>query len=359
LKQTELYFREGNENDAPKIIELFRLVFGKTRNLEEWRWRFVDGPVRQLLIVLALDRSENIVAHYALHPVWMTYRGRKVLGAQSLDTMVLPSFRGNGLFKETARRCYHLAQRNGIELLYGFPNEQSYPVFVKRLGWTETAKLLPLYYILNPQNVIRSRLSHQAGNFLLKQLLTAWLGYDKKGKVSSSKGSSCIKVCRTSDFDQTFDALWSECKSQFIAGVWKDSKYLRWRYLDVPHGEHQVIQAFQGDKMVGFMVIGCIRENGLHVGIITDLLVCGAGNAAINALIKTALSIFKASRMDMAKVFLLKGSSYYKLFRSEGFSNFWRQGSQTIVKTLGDIADGERSFAHGEWHLTIGDMDSL
>jgi hypothetical protein len=359
VKQSDFYFREGSENDAPKIIELFRLVFGKNRNLEEWRWRFVDGPVRQLLIVLALDRSENILAHYALHPVWMTYRGRKVLGAQSLDTMVLPGFRGNGLFKETARRCYHLAQRNGIELLYGFPNEQSYPVFVKRLGWTETAHLLPLYYILNPQNVIRSRLSHQAGDFLLKRLFTASLRLKRRAKVRRSKRPSLIKVRQASEFDEAFDALWSECKSQFIAGVWKDSKYLHWRYLDVPHGEHQVIQAFHGDKMVGFMVTGCIRENGLHVGIIADLLVCGAGDAAINALIKAALSIFEASRMDMAKVFLLKDSPYYNLFRSEGFSNFWRQGSHTIVKPLGDIAGGERSFAHGEWHLTIGDMDSL
>jgi len=359
MSQSEYYLREGNANDGPKIIELFRLVFGEIRTLEEWRWRFLDGPVKQLLIMLALDHSENIVAHYALHPVWMTYRGKKELGAQSLDTMVLPEFRRKGLFGETASSCYKLAEKNGIKLLYGLPNEQSYPVFVKRLGWTETTNLLPLYYILNPQNVIRSRLSNQAGSFLLKRLFTAWLQFKKRAKVRHSKRASFIKVRQASEFGEAFDALWSECRSQFLFGVWKDSKYLKWRYSDIPRKEHQVLQAFHGDRMIGFMVIGYIRENGLHVGIIADLLVCESGEEAINALIEAAHSIFKASRMDMVKVFLLENSPYWNLFRSEGFSNFWRQGSHTIIKSLGDPAGGERSFVDGEWHLTGGDTDSL
>lgn len=56
-----IQFRMGTKEDGPKIVELFNNVFGKQRSIEEWRWRYLESPVKQLLVSLAIDESETRV----------------------------------------------------------------------------------------------------------------------------------------------------------------------------------------------------------------------------------------------------------------------------------------------------------
>lgn len=355
MSGSEFYFREGNKDDAPDIVGLFQVVFGKFQTIEEWRWRFLEGPVKKLLISLALDRSGNIVAHYALHPTWMVYKGQKILGAQSLGTMVHKDFRGKGLFVETAKRCYQLAQSNGVKLLYGSPNEKSYPGFVNKLGWTETVELSPLYYILNLRKLIQSRVSNLFGRLLLLPPLTVWLEYKKRRNSVYPDVPAPVSVYQISEFDESFDFLWQECKSQFSVGVWKDSSYLQWRYVRIPRQKCKILKASNGTKTMGFMATTHVMENGLYVGIILDVLACEPVELTTKALIEAALSIFEASGTDMVKVFFLKNSRYWKIFRSAGFSYFSQKVSRPLSNRWRVLVTTQRQkfMPSGIWLLAI------
>ncbi|MCZ8283856.1 MAG: GNAT family N-acetyltransferase, partial [Bacteroidia bacterium] len=68
-------------------------------------------------------------------PILCQYHGKKVLCAQSGDTMTHSDHRGKGLFIELAKRTYVLAKESGAAFIYGFPNQNSYPGFVNKLAW--------------------------------------------------------------------------------------------------------------------------------------------------------------------------------------------------------------------------------
>ena len=85
---------------------------------------------------IAYDENNAPVAYYGVYPCTMIYRGKRFLVAQSGDTMTLPEHQGKGLFTQLAQLTYEACQSEGIHLVFGFPNENSYPGFVKRLGWT-------------------------------------------------------------------------------------------------------------------------------------------------------------------------------------------------------------------------------
>jgi hypothetical protein len=55
---------------------------------------------------------------------------------QSGDTMTHKNHVGKGLFIHLAKLTYKLAKLEGASMVFGFPNDNSYPGFVKKLDWT-------------------------------------------------------------------------------------------------------------------------------------------------------------------------------------------------------------------------------
>lgn len=358
MTTSEFSFRQGTEADAPEILKLFNLAFGKSRTLQQWRWRFTNSPVKKLIVVVALDKAGRIIAHHALHPVWMVYRGERVLGAQSVDAMVHSDFRGRGFFTETARRCEELAKAQGVQLLYAFQDtdSHSYRGFIS-LGWQNLPEFSRLFYLLNPGKVLRVRASNPVKRFLLTAPFSIYLRWKQRRRGLRASRSVSVEVTEINEFDSSFDALWQECKNQFPSGIWKDSEYLQWRYKEVPGANYTVLKATESGKTAGFIVTYSTTDRGLKVGLIVDLL-CREPVAPIaTALIEVAVSLLRSESADLVQTVLLRGSSYLTVFRSSGFFHrFLRERNRVIVKRIG-TASCVKSIADEKWHLVDGDRD--
>jgi len=90
---------------------------------------------------LAYDRSNKPAAFYGVLPSRALIGDSKILIAQSADTLTHPSHRRKGLFTKLALMTYALAKEEGIHFLFGIPNENSYPGFVKNLHWIHAGNL--------------------------------------------------------------------------------------------------------------------------------------------------------------------------------------------------------------------------
>lgn len=126
--------------DAPAIRTLFAAVFGVDRPIEHSVWKFDDNPSGAGIGMLAIDAG-RIVGQYVVMPTRLRLGRDVVEGAQSLDTMVHPDYRGQGMFVQLANACYELAASRGVEVLYGFPNVNSYPGFIRQLNWHHTGDI--------------------------------------------------------------------------------------------------------------------------------------------------------------------------------------------------------------------------
>src|SRR5262245_58563248 len=120
--------------DLPKLRQLFESSFGHRRDEAYDQWRYLRTPDGPAPTVVAVEDS-RFAGSYTVSPTVLEIGGERVRGAQSLDTMTHPDFRGRGLFTKLALACFERLAADGYEVLYGFPNPMSFPGFVRRLNW--------------------------------------------------------------------------------------------------------------------------------------------------------------------------------------------------------------------------------
>lgn len=84
---------------------------------------------------MAFDSEETPAAYYGVFPVRMLVNGKQVLAAQSGDTMTSPKHQRKGLFTKLAGMTYDLCKEEGIAIVFGFPNHNSFPGFERKLNW--------------------------------------------------------------------------------------------------------------------------------------------------------------------------------------------------------------------------------
>lgn len=83
----------------------------------------------------ARDDKDFPAAYYGIFPMRVINNGQESIVAQSGDTMTDPDHRKKGLFVKLAKETYDFAGKDGIDFIFGFPNEFSYPGFKKKLDW--------------------------------------------------------------------------------------------------------------------------------------------------------------------------------------------------------------------------------
>jgi Acetyltransferase (GNAT) domain len=84
---------------------------------------------------IAYNHQLQPVAYYGVVPCFIQQGEKKILAAQSADTMTHPKHRFKGMFVELSLMTFNLCRQLGIQLLFGFPNENSYHGAVNKLGW--------------------------------------------------------------------------------------------------------------------------------------------------------------------------------------------------------------------------------
>ena len=90
---------------------------------------------------ISYDRDNQPAAYYGVIPCFIQYGNEIISAAQSADTMTHPQHRYKGMFIKLSNMTFDLCRELGIRLIFGFPNQNSYPAMINRLGWIETEKM--------------------------------------------------------------------------------------------------------------------------------------------------------------------------------------------------------------------------
>ena len=84
---------------------------------------------------VAYDRDNTPVGYYGVIPCFLELENKKILAAQSADTMTHPAFRKKGMFVTLANMTFELCKTIGIQTIFGFPNQHSLHGFLNNLKW--------------------------------------------------------------------------------------------------------------------------------------------------------------------------------------------------------------------------------
>jgi len=188
---------------------------------------------------IAYNLQHMPIAFYGLVPTLLWHNGSTILAAQSVDTMTHPDYRGLGLFVKLAEQTYSICEAEGIRLIFGFPNQNSFPGLANRLEWqflevmvrfkVPVKTRLPFEKIANKFTVLMPIYQHYQ-KWILKDHLVQQYG------VANSV------------LDDGYD------------GVYRDAQYLKYK-------------TFTGTSVIqiGEARLWIKLQNGLHIGDIENI----------------------------------------------------------------------------------------
>lgn len=159
------------------LVPLYKAAFHQKVSYKFLLKKYDTRSVGPEFIGFIAYTSEGLaVAFYGVIPCFFQLNGKKVIAAQSADTMTHPQHRKKGLFQNLALKTYALAAEQRIQLVFGFPNQDSYPGFMK-LKWQFLPDQLQVFTI-KAANFSYSRLLYRTPglfsiyNMLLNGLLS-------------------------------------------------------------------------------------------------------------------------------------------------------------------------------------------
>lgn len=128
------------------LQKLYKSVYGHHPSLEEMAKVFNTSDFGLFTIGFIAKHIESgeIAAYYGVFPVIGGNNEQEVLIAQSGATMTSPSHQKKGLFTLLASKTFETAKQEGVQLIFGFPNENSLPGFINKLGWSFAGNMMML-----------------------------------------------------------------------------------------------------------------------------------------------------------------------------------------------------------------------
>lgn len=345
MSERTWWTRRYAPGDEVALLSLFNRSFGHARSLEHWRWQFEQNPYAPPTIVVALRKSDDeLVGSHVLMPIALNTAGARVLAGHTLDLVVHEEFRNQGIFRVTACECFEWALERGLRAVIAFPNAQSYPGFVRSLGWSR---------ILDPRRWdLRIGVRRALGGAPWARALT-WAPDRVLRAAAAARppaaASPSVEWLREMPADH--DALWHECAPRLALSLWKDREYLAWRYDRNPdHGFERAVLRDRG-RLRGLAVVW--RDHGRAM--ICELIVprgeAGLGQALVRAVCA------RAARDGDDRVSCLAHDDGFLAGCLAGFRV--RPAPESVLTGRG-LEDGPldvRVRDGSNWTVTFGDAD--
>jgi hypothetical protein len=131
-----------SRDNLADVGKLYTEVYGSAPGIDYFAKKYDTAYTGVENVGFIAYNTDNMpVAYYGVIPCFIQFENEIILVAQSADTMTHPQHRYKGMFVELSNMTFDLCQQLGIRLIFGFPNQNSYPAMVNRLGWIETEKM--------------------------------------------------------------------------------------------------------------------------------------------------------------------------------------------------------------------------
>lgn len=351
------------ENDDVGIFSLKDAISTKGQyNFGDWtnlgKWKYKDNPSGKPIIWVA-DCNGQIVGYYCIIPVSMKVNNDIIKCFQSVDTMTHPEYRHQGIFKKLALKTYEQAEKEGINLLYGFPNKYSYPGFINKLEWLEISNINTLIKPLNYEHILKLYVKNDILVTFFKSIVDMCQSFPNIIKKPHFRDDVSLKEVKS--FDNRINDLWEEFSKDYELLVVRTKEYLNWRYVFVPNANYTIYIAEKNGKIYGYIVFAIRKQRNLLFGYIFDLVVPLKNTGVSDLLISKAMQELEDKNADLIFYQMIGKKPLFNVFKRRGFMclNFIDKRFPFIVRMNENELPEEYIKNINNWFIQIGDSDFI
>lgn len=348
--------RTYNNSRFNEMIDMSLEYFGPDNdvcNVEFAKHQYFCNPSGDALIELAVNpENEELAGQYVVQPQRFRCFGEVMPCVLSFNTLTREAYRGQKIFVKLAERTYNRAAEEGYVFVYGCPNQNSYPGFMKKLSFKDIHHF-PLY--ARPLN-----LSHMVKERTGSKILA---GFAKPfGIFFHNRGADEQNIVMLNEANyKLMDEFWDKIKDKYpIMGV-RDAEYIHYRYLNVPRRVYYPYVAVEDGKIVAFAV-GRIREvAGFETGMIADFLFVPGYEQQARRVIKVLVKKMKDEGASLVGCIVLSHTAEAKILKRCGLyripDRMLPQPTPLIFRLLDKNKDEAKLSDIHNWFFTTGDYD--
>ncbi len=342
--------RRSAEDDEA-LFGIYQTIFGQARteaSRRRWRWQYLDNPNAPTPpAVWVVREGSEPLGQMGTMPVRLWWGDREVLASWGMDYFVKPESEGRGLGPLLARAW---AAEVEVALAMGL-TPPAYAVY-KRLGFVDVGEVPFLQALVDPTAVARRRLGTMAGS-LVGPALRGGLALVRWARGGGRQDPE-LAVRPLRELGPELDDLWRRVRDSHGVCVRRDATYLRWKYLDCPHRDYDLLQVRRGEELAGFAVSRTEDHQGLKLGWVVDVFTDAADSAAQGALLGAVMESFRRSGVARAQASCSSAALERQLRRQGFFSGVSR--SLFCVAARAGMPEAVRD--PGGWHVVFGDGDT-
>jgi hypothetical protein len=320
--------------------------------LEHWEWKYLDNPITERIITVAEKDSEIIGASH-LTMCSISIGDEIFIAGNGADVATHPEHRRKGVYN----RLRQLKKQDVIDKSVFWYGITSNPILIKKHDQKGSDVVFPsqkavIYMRMQTVSASRSSWIKKMGYLILRSFNSI--------TNRSPQQKNPFRIESTKRFDERVLSLMKESKKVYKYLMERDAKYLNWRYADPRGGNYHILSAYEGEKLLGFIVVRINKyEKSNPLGYVMDLMVEPSRLDVADSLMKEGLKLFLKEEVNVVYYLGVEGNHHTSVLRRNGFVNsreslLWNYIDYPGVRDLSVII---RELSSGEIYFTFGDFD--
>jgi len=246
VKETTIELAAGTFTAAPygaedeaRVLELWRVAFGRELDPDLWRWKYVDNPFGMRVLVCRDPTTEAAVVVYSGVPYRALWNGREVEIVQLMDIMSHPEVRKTGLFIKAAEVFFDTFAGGDSVLYYGIPGRYHFDIGAKYLQYSELES--GVAYLRGPT-----------------------------GELACGSGLFRPSVQVLDHATPELDQIWGEVAGHYPLAAVRDAAFVNWRFFLNPQRDYllYVLRTGIARRPRGYAVVGIENETARMVDVL-------------------------------------------------------------------------------------------
>ncbi|NLJ58916.1 MAG: GNAT family N-acetyltransferase [Tissierellia bacterium] len=345
------------DRDFKAFEDLSVISFGENTNVnkEMYDWLFNKNPYNKSgNMIYLLKEGNKVIACDGLLPNELYVKGKVLLTAHSIKSMTHPDYKKQGIFRRMTENSCERGKEDGVDLVIGLANDQSYAAY-QRFGWPTLFEKEVYVKPILINNILRRRI--KIG--FLAELGNSIYSLFMKNKLKSQMDKE-IRFEILNKVPLEVQDCWDKYKSKYNVLLVRDYKYLNYRYNERPDVNYVTVLARLNGELIGFAILHNSVANGSKMTSAVEFFTDPHEERYIKALANGIANYCYENKLE----YVVIGTGLYGKYRDVLLKNGFMvtrkppKNNMMIAHILSTRVTLEELTGHEKWHITQGDGET-